>query len=835
MRFLSKRSVRALTAVLMAVSLAASLWAEEGYRKPSPAVLDVLHAPPAPFFLLSPAGDSALVGEPILYPDLAVLAEPMLRLAGLRLNPRTNGPHNPFHVASLSVLRLSGGAPVRVALPATTKIGPPQWSADGKRFAFMETLEDGIALWVVDAATAKARRLEGVRINPLLGSGVQWMPDQQTLLVKLVPAGRGPAPAPPRMPLAPRTEESAGEKGPSSTYEARDVLTSVHDEQLFDYYSTSQLARVDAATGKVQPIGKADLHAWVDVAPDGQHLFVETIHRPYSYQHSYNRFAKNVDIWDRSGKLVHTLAKLPLADQVPIHGVATGPRAYSWRPNEPATLLWAEALDGGDFRKPATHRDKLLLLKAPFKGEPKELFKTEHRYVGSQWGEKGGLLLVNEWDQQKRWRRTHVLDADRPETAPRLLWDLSVNERYNNPGSPVTRTLPTGHSAIRQEGAFIYTTGAGASPEGDRPFLDRWDLAGGKAERLFRSEPTAYEFFAGALDPAAGRFVTRRETPNDPPNYHIRELTGPAAGEVKPGEATMTSALRAPLTDRKDPTPQLRGIKKQLVTYKREDGTPLSFTLYLPPGYKEGTRVPAVLWAYPLEYSDATTAGQVAGSTQRFTTISYASHMFFLLEGYAIIDNPSMPVIGHPDTAYDTFVEQLVGNAKAAVDKAVEMGVVDPERVGVGGHSHGGLMTATLTAHSDIFRAGIARSGAYNHTMRPFGFQNERRTLWQAMDTYVKLSPVMHAQKINEPLLIIHGELDVNPGTVPLQSERLYQAVRGTGGTTRLVMLPLESHGYLARQSIEHTLYEMLSWFDRHVKNAPARETRAPAAKSASQ
>ena len=291
----------------------------------------------------------------------------------------------------------------------------------------------------------------------------------------------------------------------------------------------------------------------------------------------------------------------------------------------------------------------------------------------------------------------------------------------------------------------------------------------------------------------------------------------------------MASTVRATLTDRKDATPQLRDIKKKLVTYKREDGTPLSFTLYLPPGYKEGTRVPAVLWAYPLEHSDATTAGQVAGSTQRFTTLAYASHMFFLLEGYAIIDNPSMPLIGHPDTAYDTFIEQLVANAKAAIDKAVEMGVADPERVGVGGHSHGGLMTATLLAHSDLFRAGIARSGAYNHTMRPFGFQNERRTLWQAMDTYVKLSPVMHADKIKEPLLVIHGELDVNPGTVPLQSERLYQAVRGTGGTTRLVMLPLESHGYLARQSIEHTLYEMLAWFDRHVKNAPPRTTATAA------
>jgi len=309
----------------------------------------------------------------------------------------------------------------------------------------------------------------------------------------------------------------------------------------------------------------------------------------------------------------------------------------------------------------------------------------------------------------------------------------------------------------------------------------------------------------------AAQFITRRETPTDAPNYFIR-----SAG---------ASADRKPLTQFPDATPQLRGIKKQLVTYKRADGVQCSFTLYLPPNYKEGTRLPTVVWAYPLEFNDAGTAGQITGSTQRTTQIVGPSHLFFLLEGYAVLDNATMPVVGDPETVNNTYVEQIVMSAKAAIDKATEMGVTDPERVGVGGHSYGAFMTANLLAHSDLFRAGIARSGAYNRTLTPFGFQSERRTLWEAPDMYIRVSPFMVAQKINEPILMIHGEADDNTGTFPIQSERMYQALKGHGATVRLVMLPFEAHGYSGRESIDHVLYEMLSWFDKYVKNAPPRAT----------
>jgi len=801
--------------------LAATTSAELAYQKPPRAVLDVLNAPTPPAYFLSPSRDALLLMSPVRYPPISDLAQPMLRLAGARINPNTNAEHNGPHYSALALKRIPDGPETPVELPAGMKMSAFRWSADGKLLAFINVIATGVELWVVDVATAKARRMESVRINPMLESSINWMRDQKTLLVKLVPPGRGAPPPTPAVPNGPNTQQSSGEGGPSSTYEARDVLKDHHDEELFIYYGTSQLAAVDTATSKISPIGKPGLYQLVLLSPDGQNLLVETIHRPFSYLNAASRFPREVEVWNLKGELMHKLASLPLFDQVPINGVPTGARDYHWRPTQPATLVWAEALDGGDPKKKVPHRDRILTLKSPFTGAPAELFKTQERFTGAQFGEASGLVLITDYDRDRRWTRTFALNADDQTVAPRLIWDRSVSDRYNDPGYPVYRRLPNGASAIQQDGDSIYLSGMGSSPDGDRPFLDRLNLATLKTERLFRCDKTSYEIFIGWIDSTAGMFLTKRESPAMTPNFYLRTLDRRPVKQVEPGEASLSSTLR-PFTKIPDPTPQLRRITQQLVKYKRADGVELSFTLYLPAGYKKGTRLPTVVWAYPLDYNDARVAGQVSGSPRHAMSIVGPSYLFFVLDGYAVID-PTMPVVGHPETAYDTFIEQLVANAKAAVDKAVEMQVTDPERVGVMGHSHGALMTATLLGHSDLFRAGVARSGAYNHVMRPFGFQNERRTLWEAQETYVKLSPVVYANKINKPLLLIHGEADVNPGTVPLQSERLYQAIRGTGGTVRLVMLPFESHGYSARESTEHTLWEMLSWFDKYVKKAAPR------------
>jgi dipeptidyl aminopeptidase/acylaminoacyl peptidase len=800
--------------------------APSGYDKPPQNILDVLHAPSPPTAHVNPTHDTILLVSWQDYPPMSRVATPFLRLAGVRVEPGNHSRHDTpggYGITPCAtdyvLAHVADGSQVHVSLPAGACPGRPSWTADGKHFAFQNIAADAVELWLGDATSGEVRRVGGVRLNPMLGSTVQWMADQKTLLVKLVPDGLGAPPPAPIVPSGPSIQETGGEKGQSSTYETRDTLTSKHDEDVFDHYVASQLALVDTATGTVTLLGKVGAYDEVDAAPDGQHILVESIHKPYSYVTTYDRFPRDVDILDRSGAVVHRVASLPLADRVPIHGVPTGPRAFEWRQTEPATLLWAEALDGGDWNVKVPARDKVMLHKAPFASPAVELTRSEQRFSGFFWGEQPSTAFLREDDENRHWTRTFVVNVDDSRARPRLLWDHSTDEHYKDPGSPVFRELPNGSWVVQQSGDTIYLSGSGSSPEGDRPFLDRLDLASQKSERLYRSDRAAYEWFLAFTGPDTRSFMTWHQSPLDPPNAFLRTL-GPAVAGAPAGEATVTSTTRA-ITHLPDPTPAVRAIKKRLVKYKRKDGVDLSFTLYTPPDYKEGTRVPAILYAYPLDYADASKAGQVTGSEETFTRLR--QYKLLLLAGYAIIDQAAFPIVGDPKKAYDTYLEQLVADAKAAVDKAVELGVVDPERIGITGHSHGALMTANLVAHSDLFRAGVATSGSYNKTLTPFGFQNERRSVWEAQSVYLKVSPFFFAEKLKTPLLIMHGDDDANPGTTPLQATKLYEAIRGNGGTARLVMLPHEPHWYAAMESNEQLVFEMLRWFDRYVKNAGPR------------
>lgn len=807
-------SLRVIFAVVVSMSLGTIVFAQSGYQKPPKEIMDILNAPVTPSVSISPTRDYALMYQGVRYPPIADLAQPMLRLAGLRINPTINGRHLTPYFVSLSIKKLSDGKETNVSLPPNAKISFPSWSADGKRFAFTNMTSNGIDLWVGEIATGKVTQIKGVRLNGVMSSPFQWMPDQKSFLVSLVPANRGAAPSRDEVPQGPNIQESTGKAGAVPTFQ--DMLKSPQDEKLFDYYATAQLALVDIASGKITNVGQSAIFDNVDVAPDGQHILVSRVKKPYSYIYPYSFFPNEVEIWDRNAKVIYRLANTPLLNNIPSGGVQTGPRSYEWRPNEPATLVWTEALDDGNPRKKVDFRDKVLMLRAPFVGRPTELVKTEHRHVNTTWFEKDGHFFITDFNREKRRRRTLVYNENDLSKAPRVIWDLDTGDRYGNPGSPVTRRLQNGQSVPLQNGDWIYLSGAGASPEGDRPFLDRLNLMTLKSERIFHCGTEVFESFVALLDDEAKSIITRQESPTSPPNYMIRSTSQTAENKAK-------SSTEKMLTNFQDPSPQLRGITKSLVKYKRADGVDLSFTLYLPPGYKEGTRLPTVVWAYPREFSDASTAGQVSGSTKRFTTIQGYSHLFFALMGYAVLDDTTMPIVGTPEKANDTFIEQVNASAKAAIDKAVEMGVTDPERVGVGGHSYGAFMTANLLAHSDYFRAGIARSGAYNRTLTPFQFQSEQRSIWEAQEIYLKVSPFLYANKLKEPILLIHGEADNNTGTYPIQSERMYQALSGNGGTARLVMLPFESHGYSARESTEHVLYEMINWFDKYVKNAPPR------------
>jgi dipeptidyl aminopeptidase/acylaminoacyl peptidase len=801
-----------------------------GYNQPPKNILDVMRAPSPPIPRVSPTEDAILLVSWQDYPSIGRVSTPFLRLAGVRVEPKNHSKHDTpggYGITpcarSFELVHVADASQISIALPEGACPGGPIWAADGKRFAFVNLAPEAVELWIGDANTGKIHKVPGARLNPMFNDEMQWMPDQKTLLVKLVPAGIGAPPPQPVVPAGPSIQETTGEKGQSSTYENRDTLGNKHDEDVFDYYAASQLALVDAATGAITPVGKPGNYDLVAAAPDGQHILVAAIHKPYSYVTTYDRFPREVEVWDTSDRThvqVHTVASLPLADRVPIAGVPVGPRDFSWRATEPATLVWAEALDGGDWKVKVPARDKILLQKAPFNSPAVEITRTEQRYIGFAWGEQAGTAFLDEYDENRHWMRTFLIDVDAQQPKQRLLWDLSTDEKYANPGNPVKRQLANGASVVREQGDSIYLAGIGASPDGDRPFLDRLDLKTLKSERLFRSDKTSYERFLSFTGPDTKTFLTWHQSPTDPPNAFVRSLRTPVSNEAPAGEATFTSTSVA-LTHLPDPAPAVRAIKKRLVKYKRDDGLDLSFTLYTPPGYKEGTRVPTILYAYPLDYADASKAGQVTGSQETFTQLR--QYRLLLLAGYAIIDNASFPIVGDPKKAYDTYLEQLVADAKAAVDEAVRLGVADPDRIGVTGHSHGALMTANLVAHSDLFRAGVATSGSYNKTLTPFGFQNERRSVWEASDVYLKVSPFFSADKLKTPLLIMHGAEDANPGTTPIQSHKLYEAIRGNGGITRLVILPYEPHWYTAMESNEQLVYEMLRWFDKYVKDAPPR------------
>jgi len=797
----------------MMLVLPATLFAQSTYKQPQKEIMDVLNAPATPTSSISPARDKLALLTPLRYPPISDLAQPMLRLAGTRVNPSTNGPHLQAYSVKLVLKNVSDGRETEVMMPAGSRIAGFQWAPDGKHIAFGNVTPVGTELWIVDTATAKARKVNGVLVNTAFG-GYSWE-GSGAISANLIAAGRGPAPAFQNItPSAPNTQETSGRRGNIAT--VQDLLKSPNDEKLYDYYATSQLALIDLS-GKVRNIGSPAIFDDANFSPDGKYIFVTRIQRPFSYLFPASRFPKITEIWDANGKLVRKLLETPLIDNLPSGGVTTGPRGYSWVPVEPATLMWTEALDGGNPRTKVAHRDKLMKLAAPFAGAGSEVLKTEHRFQGRQFGEKDGMMWFGDFDRDTQKRRAFVTDYRNPSNIKQIL-ELNVNDRYNDIGSPVTKTLPNGGNVIRENGDEIFLSGTGASPQGDRPFFRRMNIKTGKIDEIWRAGVEEYESFAGMIDDNGMNFFTRKESVDEPSNLFIRQVC--PAGQI------CTAMAYRQVTDFKDPSPQLRGIKKQLVRYKRADGVDLSFTLYLPPGYKEGTRLPAVVWAYPQSFTDGDLAGQVTGSTNRFTQIGGISHLFFLLAGYAVMDNVAMPIVGTPETKNDTFVKQIVDASQAAIDKAVEMGVVDRDRIGVGGHSYGAFMTANLLAHCDLFRAGIARSGAYNRTLTPFGFQDEQRNFWEATKIYTEVSPFFYADKINEPLLMIHGEADNNQGTYPINSERLFAAISGLGGTARLVMLPHESHGYSARESTEHTLYEMINWFDKNVKNAKPREPR---------
>ena len=786
------------------------------YHRAPDAIARALEAPPTPAVLVSPNHDTlAILGRENL-PTIANLSKPILRLAGYRIDPATNGQAE-VRVQWLNKLGftdVASGRTVEVALPAGLRFASPHWSPDGRRLAFYAQEPGALSLWVAER-DGRARKV-ATGLNGTFGTPFTWMPDSQALIAYTVPAGRAAPPAAATTPTGPIVQESTGRTSAARTYE--DLLGDAHDEALFDHYFTGQLTRV-ALDGTTRPIGTPGLVAGFSVSPDGRYLLTERLKRPYSYLLPAAFFPTEIAVTTIDGQPVRTLVDRPLADDLPVDfdAVVKGPREAEWRSDAPATLVWAEALDGGNPRADVAFHDKVMMQAAPFDAAAVELARTPARYATTWWGDDSFAVVV---DREWRTRTEHRLAVSPSRSGPaRTLVTRNYQDQYGDPGRPILEDNAAGKPAMRFTPAHdaVFVTGEGATKAGAFPFLATMPLTGGAQTRLWTARAPYYEPVVAMLDEQGQRILTRRESAKLPPNYVVRSVKG--------GSAKAITAFA-------DPAPVFAGVTQRTITYARADGVPLSGTLYLPAGYdaRRDGPLPTLLWAYPAEYTDAKVAGQTVDQGNRFVRPRGISHLFLLTQGYAVLDDPAMPIIGEGGAeANDTYVKQLREDAQAAVDAVVKLGVGDRARMAVGGHSYGAFMTANLLAHTDLFRAGIARSGAYNRTLTPFGFQAEQRTYWQATPTYTEMSPFTYADRIKAPVLLIHGGADDNSGTFPIQSERMYAALKGNGATVRYVVLPNEPHGYRALESTGETLWQMTDWLNRYVKPQPATPKAAAA------
>jgi dipeptidyl aminopeptidase/acylaminoacyl peptidase len=780
---------------------------ESTWQLPPAPIAQILNAPPQPSIIVSP--DQLWLVEleqPQLTP-IAEMAELQIPLAGLLLNPNTNtsARHQPYR--SLKIKSVTSDTVIQVELPENPRIGFLKWSPDGQKLAFTLTQSTGLELWVVELATGIPKKLTEAILNASYGVPHRWL-NNDALICKIIPQKRGVPPQQSTVPNKPIVEENLGRKTPSRTY--TNLLETPHDEKLFTYYLTSTLEKI-TLDGERTTLVEPCLISEAKASPDGNFILLSTIHPPFSYQLPVSYFPKQIHILDSTGKTLHQIADLPLADNISIKfdAVRTGARGVVWRSDRAATVTWIEALDQGDPTQQVPHRDTLFSLDAPFTSPPEKIWQSEYRFQHVIWGREDVAIVWEKWYDTRR-QRIWQINPSQPNTPPQLLGDRSFEDKYNDPGVPISTSGIYGRDVLRftPDSQSIYLSGRGASPQGIYPFIDTWNLKTLEKQRLWQCQDPYFESLVELLDDQAQSLITRRQSQIEPPNYYLKTPNHPAKI----------------LTSYQDPAPQLAGIHKELIQYQRADGVKLSATLYLPPNYDQNRdgALPMMFWVYPEEFKDREFAGQVTTATNTFSRPMGSSVLFLLTQGYAVLSGPSIPIVGEGDTEpNDTYIEQLIAGAQAAVDYVVNRGIADPQRLGIGGHSYGAFTTVNLLAHSNLFKTGIARSGAYNRTLTPFGFQGEQRNFWEAMDTYINMSPFTHLEKIKSPLLLIHGEKDSNPGTYPLQTERLYEALKGLGATVRYCVLPCEDHSYRSIEGVNHVLWEMVSWCDRYLKPKP--------------
>ncbi len=784
------------------------------YQKPPKEILELVDVPLAPSTLIDSKGETMVFLYRDQYKSIAELSVEELRLGGLRINPVTNINSRASYFNNIEVKPINQTDPSEISgLPENPLLSNFSWSPDETKIAMTHTTDTGVELWMVDLNSRQAKRLTEPKLNANMGNVINWFRDNSAVMVKMLPDDRKELiDTETAVPEGPTVSMSEGSMAQNRTYQ--DLLQNPNDEYNFEQLARSALMKVDLNGNATQWKGP-EMYTGISFSPDGNYVMVSHIKRPFSYIVPYSRFPTETTIYDRNGKVVNKVNDVPLIEDMPQGFMAEreGRRSISWRNDRPATLVYVEALDEGDPDNKVEYRDEVFVLEAPFTGEGKSIFKTKDRYAGITWGDDNTAIAYDRW-WNTRNMRTYVFDPSQPNKAPKVLFDRNYQDQYSNPGSFVTHKNQYGSNVLTIEDNKAYLLGPGYTETGQFPFLDEIDLETATTERLYQSDYNdKKESLSEVLDIKEGKLLVRIESSAEFPNYYIRNINN-------------NNDLKQ-ITNFENPFKGLENVNKEIITYKRDDGLELNGTLYLPADYDKnsGEKLPMIIWAYPREFKDLSTAGQNTSNPNDFTYPSYGSPIYWVNRGYVVLDNASFPIVGEGDEEpNDTFKEQLVANGKAAIDAVDALGYIDRDRVAVGGHSYGAFMTANLLSHSKDYAAGIARSGAYNRTLTPFGFQSEERNYWEAPEVYNTMSPFMNADKMKTPLLLIHGEADNNSGTYPMQSERYFNALKGFGATARLVMLPKESHGYSAKESVLHVLWEQDQWLEKYVKNRVKKE-----------
>ncbi|WP_203293213.1 S9 family peptidase [Luteirhabdus pelagi] len=796
---------------LFFVTFISYLQAQENtnYQKPPQAILELVDAPLAPSVLLNDEGTEVVLLYRDAYKSIEELSETEMRLGGLRINPKTNIGSRVNYYNNVKMKQPTAKEATQVTgLPENPRLSYFNWSPDEKMIAFLNTTSEGAELWALDLDKRTVKKLTGPNVNANMGNPISWFKDNNALLVKMLPSDRKDLiNTSEAVPDGPTITESTGEKAQNRTYQ--DLLKNPNDEFNFEQLARSEIKKVGIG-GQTVDFLPAAMYRSIDFSPNGEYILISKVKKPFSYIVPYYRFPYEEIIYSKEGKMVKLFNDVPLDEVRPKGFMATrtGMRNVQWRSDKPATLVYAEALDGGDPETDVEYRDVVYEVPAPFTARGRQILQTKNRFSGITWGDDEHAIAYDYW-WNNRNTKTYLFNPSSMNLEPTIISDRNYQDQYSDPGNFVTERNEWGESVLIMNKGNAYLMGNGYTEEGQFPFVDAFNLRNQKTERLYTSTYTdKKENLYDAIDMAKGKILVRIESPSEYPNYYFRNIK-------KKNDLTA-------ITSFENPFKSIADVHKEVITYKRDDGLELEGTLYLPIGYdmKKKEKMPMVLWAYPREFKDKSSASQNTTNPNEFIYPYYGSPIYWVTQGYVVLDDAAFPIVGEGDEEpNDTFREQLVANAKAAIDAVDEMGYIDRNRVGVGGHSYGAFMVANLLSHSDLFAAGIARSGAYNRTLTPFGFQSEERSYWDSPETYYTMSPFMHADKMDEPLLLIHGEADNNSGTYPLQSERYFNALKGLGATARLVMLPKESHGYRAKESILHLLWEQDQWLDKYVKN----------------